>query len=165
MMNWQRMVLDGVVMAVFFNVTVLLGFFIFPQSYSVMFPREIKEAAAPFTDKTDIRKMKLFLYALYLFLFVYWAISARLAGTEGFRHLFLTAYIEMSIVSVTDFIILDCWLPPRIKHMIKGAQDCASWQRKQWLMKLAIPEHGLVWPLLMCPLAGLLVAGLGSLIK
>ena len=48
--------------------------------------------------------------------------------------------------------------------MIKSAEHCKAWKRKEWLMKLAIPEHGLGWTLLVCPIAGLIVAGLGALI-
>ena len=31
--------------------------------------------------------------------------------------------------------------------------------------KLAIPEHGLFWPLVVCPLAGLLVAGIWLILE
>ena len=31
-------------------------------------------------------------------------------------------------------------------------------------MKLAIPEHGLSWMLPVCPMAGLIVAGIAALI-
>ena len=83
-MNWPRIILDGIAMSALFNAVVLVGFNLWPQEYSVMFPKEIKEAAAPYVDKKDLRKMKLFLYGLYLAMFLYWAISAHLAGTKGF---------------------------------------------------------------------------------
>ena len=71
----------------------------------------------------------------------------------------------MTFVSISDFIILDCRLPGKVRHMIKGAEHCKAWERKEWLMKLAIPEHGLGWTLLVCPLAGLIVAGIAALIS
>jgi len=71
--------------------------------------------------------------------------------------------VEMTFVSITDFLILDCWLPPRVRHMIKGAEDCKAWERKEWLKTLAIPEHGLMWTLIICPIAGLAVAGIASI--
>jgi hypothetical protein len=49
--------------------------------------------------------------------------------------------------------------------LIQGAENCKAWQRKEWLLKLAIPEHGLFWPLVVCPLAGLLVAGIGFIME
>ena len=61
-MNWPRTILDGIAMALLFNAVVGVGFLIYPQAYSTMFPKEIKEASAPFVDKKDVRKMKLILY-------------------------------------------------------------------------------------------------------
>ena len=158
-MNWPRIILDGLAMSALFNAVVLVGFNLWPQEYSVMFPKEIKEAAAPY-----VKKMKLFLYGLYLVLFLYWAVSTHLAGTEGFWPLFWTGYVEMTFVSVSDFLILDCWLPGKIRERIKGADHCKAWERKEWLKKLAIPEHALGWTFLVCPIAGLLVAGIASLL-
>ena len=142
-MNWPRIILDGLAMSALFNAVVLVGFNLWPQEYSVMFPKEIKEAAAPYVNQKDVKKMKLFLYGLYLVLFLYWAVSTHLAGTEGFWPLFWTGYVEMTFVSVSDFLILDCWLPGKISDRVKGAEHCKAWERKKWLKKLAIPEHAL----------------------
>ena len=163
-MNWPRIILDGVSMSLLFNAVAGLGFLLVPQAYSTMFPREIKQAAAPFVEKKDVRTMKLILYPLYLVLFVYWAVSAHFAGMTGFWNLFWAGYIEMTMVSLSDFIILDCWLPPKAKPYIKGAENCKAWEVKEWLLKLAIPEHALGWTFLVCPIAGLIVAGTGLLL-
>jgi len=163
-LNGPRIVLDGLSMSLLFNAVVGLGFLLFPQAYSTMFPKEIRKAAAPYVDPKNVRKMKLILYPLYLFMFAYWAVSARFAGTEGFWPLFWTGYIEMTFVSVSDFLILDCWLPGKVRHRIKGAENCRAWERKEWLLKLAIPEHGLGWTLFVCPMTGLFVAGIGSIL-
>lgn len=163
-MNWPRIILDAISMSALFNAVVLVGFNLWPQEYSVMFPKEIKIAAAPYVNKKDERKMKLFLYGLYLILFLYWAVSAHLAGTRGFWALFWTGYIEMTFVSISDFVILDLWLPGKIRNRIKGAEHCKAWERKEWLLKLAIPEHALVWTFLVCPIAGLVVAGIVALL-
>ncbi len=163
-MNWPRTILDGLAMALLFNAVVGVGFLLYPQAYTTVFPKEIKEAAAPFVDPKEVRKMKLILYPLYLLLFVYWAVSAHFAGVSGFWTLFWTGYAEMTVVSVSDFLILDCWLPPKAKPYIKGAEGCKAWAVKEWLWNLAIPEHALGWTFLVCPIAGLVVAGLGSLL-
>ncbi len=125
-MNWPRIILDGISMSLLFNAVVGVGFLLWPQAYSTMFPREIRQAAAPYVDKGEVRKMKLLLYPLYLVLLAYWAVSARCAGMAGFWNLFWTGYVEMTMVSVSDFIILDCWLPGKVKHMIKGAEHCKA---------------------------------------
>ncbi len=57
-MNWPRTILDGIAMALLFNAVVGVGFLIYPQAFTTMFPKEIKEAAAPFVDKKEVRKMK-----------------------------------------------------------------------------------------------------------
>ena len=163
-MNWPRTILDGIAMALLFNAVVGVGFLLYPQAYSTMFPKEIKEAAAPFVGKKDVRKMKLILYPLYLLLFIYWAVSAHFAVIQGFWTLFWTGYVEMTIVSISDFLILDCWLPPKAKPYIKGAENCKAWEVKEWLLKLAIPEHALGWTFLVCPVAGLIVAAVASLL-
>jgi hypothetical protein len=162
-MNWPRIILDGTAMALLFNAVVGVGFLLYPQAYSTMFPKEIKESAASFVVKKDVQKMKLILYPLYLLLFVYWAVSAHFADVQGFWPLFWTGYAEMTIVSISDFLILDCWLPQKAKLYIKGAESCKAWERKEWLWKLAIPEHVLGWTFIVCPLAGLIVAAIGML--
>ena len=163
-MNWSRLILDGLTGSLFFNAVAILGFLLVPQAYSTMFPKEIKKAAASYVDRKDVRTMNLILYPLYLVLFVWWGISSHLAGISGFWNLFWTGYVEMTLVSLTDFLILDCWLPQRIQHMIKGAEGCKAWERWEWLKTLAIPEHGLVWTLLVCPIAGLAVTGIASIL-
>ena len=163
-MNWPRILLDGLSMSLLFNAVAGLGFLLWPQAYSTMFPKEIKQAAAPYVNKRDVRKMKLLIYPLYLLLFVYWGISAHVAGMTGFMTLFWTGYIEMTFVSISDFLILDCWLPGKVRHRIRGAENCKAWETWEWLRTLAIPEHALGWTLLVCPIAGLAVAGIGSLI-
>jgi hypothetical protein len=70
----------------------------------------------------------------------------------------------MTMVSLSDFIILDCWLPPKAKAYVKGAEHCKAWERREWLKTLAIPEHGLLWTLIVCPIAGLAVAGICALL-
>ena len=67
-------------MSLLFNAVVGLGFVLYPQEYTPMFPREIKKAAAPYVNKKNERKVKLIIYSLYLFLFVFWAVSAHFAG-------------------------------------------------------------------------------------
>ena len=73
--------------------------------------------------------------------------------------------MEMTFVSISDFLILDCWLPQKVRNRIKGAEHCGAWERKEWLLKLAIPEHALGWTFLVCPIAGLIVAGIAVLLR
>ena len=164
-MNLSRTILDGIVMCAVFNAIVGLFFFVMPQAYSVMFPKRLKNAAAPYVDRKQVRSMHIILLILYLSMFVYMAVSARAAGIDGFWNLFWTGYIEMFFVNVGDFVLLDCLarIYVKDKDLIKGTEGNEGWEWKEW-KKLAIPEHGLMWPILVCPLVGLIVAGLGALI-
>ena len=55
-------------------------------------------------------------------------------------------------------------LVPQAKPFIKGAEHSSVWERWEWLETLAIPEHGLLWTLIACLIAGLAVAGLNMLL-
>ena len=37
-------------------------------------------------------------------------------------------------------------------------------ERREWLLRLAVPEHGLLWTFIVCPVAGLFVAGINLLL-
>ncbi len=162
-MNISRTILDGIVMCVVFNAVVGMFFFVFPQAYSTMFPRGMKQAAKPYIRKDEVIKLYIILILLYLLMFLYMALSARFAGVSGFKNLFWTGYIEMMFVNAGDFFLLDVLsrLYVKDKGLIRGAENHPDWNWKGW-KKLAVPEHGLMWPLLVCPLTGLIVAGIGA---
>lgn len=163
-MNWSRTILDGIVLCVIFNAVVGLFFFVFPQAYSRMFPKSIKEAAAPYVKKKDVIAVYCILLPLYLLMFLYMAVSAHFAGVGGFSSLFWTGYIEMMFVNFGDFFLLDVLarIYAKDKGLIKGAEHHPGWEWKEW-WRLAVPEHGLMWPIIVCPLAGLIAAGFGAL--
>lgn len=162
-MNISRTILDGIVMCVVFNAVVGMFFFVFPQAYSTMFPRGMKQAAKRYVRKDEVIKLYIILILLYLLMFLYMALSARFAGVSGFKNLFWTGYIEMMFVNAGDFFLLDVLsrLYVKDKGLIRGAENHPDWNWKGW-KKLAVPEHGLMWPLLVCPLTGLIVAGIGA---
>ena len=164
-MNWSRTILDGIVMCVIFNAVVGMFFFVFPQAYSTMFPRGIKKAARPYVEKSEVAKMYCVLIPLYLLMFLYMAVSAHMAGVSGFEAMFRTGYTEMMFVNAGDFFLLDVLARIYVKDkgLIKGAENNPDWEWKGW-WKLAVPEHGLAWPVLVCPLTGLIVAGIGALL-
>ena len=164
-MNLTRTILDGIVLCIIFNAIVGLFFFVTPQGYSVMFPKGIREAAKPYVTRKDRRIMHWAIYPLYPLMFLYMALSAHLAGVEGFWHFFWTGYIEMMFVNAGDFLLLDVLGRMYVmdKGLIKGAEDHPDWKWHGW-WKLAVPEHGLAWTFIFCPLTGLIVAGIGALI-
>lgn len=73
----------------------------------------------------------------------------------------------MFFVNLGDFFGLDWWFRAKVKDrtMLPGTEHCKAWNTKEWLLTLAIPEHCLGWPLIICPLVGLICAGIGALIR
>lgn len=161
-MNWLRIVLDGIAMALVFNAVVGMFWFIMPHAYSRMFPKEIKQAVPPCTKK-ELCGLALVLYPLYIGIIAWMIASAHCAGITGFWPLFWTAYVEMLFVNFGDFFILDCWLRAVAKErdMLPGTKNCKAWQFKEW-MKSAVPEHFIAWPIVLCPLVGAVCAGIGT---
>ena len=53
-MNWPKIILDGISMSLLFNAVVGVGFLLWPQAYSTMFPKEIRQAAAPYVDRHEV---------------------------------------------------------------------------------------------------------------
>lgn len=163
----SRIILDGLAMSLFFNFGVGLFSFILPQAYSTMFPKEIKEAAAPYVVKKDVKKMYAIILSIYTAVFLFFGISTYFSGVTGFRNLFWTGYIEMLFVNFGDLLILDCLLRAVTKNkkgLIKGAENCKAWKLGEW-MKAALPEHLLFWPIIFCPIAGLITAGIAILLS
>jgi len=165
-MNLSRTILDGIVLSILFNAVVGLFFFVVPQAYAMMFPKSIKESAKPYVTRKELRVMHLVLYPLYLLMFLYMAVSAHLAGVSGFWNLFWTGYIEMTFVSISDFVLLDVLgrIYVKDKGLIKGVdKEHLGWEWSKW-SKLAVPEHGIFWTFMFCPLTGLIVAGIAALL-
>lgn len=164
-MVWPRIILDGIVLSVLFNVIVALLWLSVPNACSRMMPREIR-TAAPKRDTREVRILVSVLYPLYFLIFIYMIISARLSGTTGFWNLFWTGYIEMFFINMGDFWFLDVWFREKFKDklMIPGTENCKAWETKEWLTSLAIPEHGLGWTFIICPVVGLIVSSFSSLV-
>ena len=70
----------------------------------------------------------------------------------------------MFFINLGDFFGLDWWYRGAIKDkiMIPGTEHCRAWETKEWMKTLAIPEHLIGWPFVVCPLVGLIVVGSGT---
>ncbi|WP_167958737.1 hypothetical protein [Anaerosporobacter faecicola] len=165
-MNWSRMILDGIVVALVFNLTVGMFWLIMPNAYSSMLPKEIKNAA-PKREKKEVALLASILYPLYILIFAYMIASAYQAGITGFWNMFWMGYIEMMFVNIGDFFGLDWFFRKKLKDkiMITGTEHCKAWETKEWMKTLAIPEHWILWPFLVCPLVGFICSVVGTLIR
>lgn len=160
-MNWTRILLDGVLMAVFFNLFAVAVVAINPRYMMASYPKEIQKAAPQPVTKRELtvyRKCMVVMIALPL---LYGAGSLARTGMEGFWILFAAGYIEWLIVSMTDFVFLDIIMLEVMKGrmMVPGTEEHPGYRLKNWMLRLALPEHFLGWPLVICPIFGLVQAG------
>lgn len=164
-MRWARIFIDGIVMSAIFNLATALVMTINPAVFTSAYPKEIQKIAAP---NPHARKHKiLFSLGVMFPVAIYGVISAYLAGMNGFWHLFWTGYIEWLLINLGDFFGLDLYFREKMgkKLELPGTENHWCYKRKSWMTSLAIPEHVVLWPLVVCPLMALISAGLGCLLR
>lgn len=164
-MSWQVIIINGIILSVIFCVVVALLWLKMPNAVSGMLPAEIRRAA-PKRTKREVAILYTILFSLYTLMLAYIIFSARVAGMAGFWNLFWAGYIMTFMVNMADFWVLDLWFRGRFKSrlMIKGTERCKAWRTKEWLRTLAIPEHWIIWPLVVCPMVGLIAAKMSELL-
>ena len=155
-MNWFRTILDGVAMSAVFNGVVAVFWLLKPHSFIVMFPKSLQKKARPVTRNE--RWHTILMYAtLYPAVLVWMILSAYQADINGFWPLFWTAYVEMM-----DYLLLK---KTGSRLHADGVKDDPFYEPKNELMKLGLPEHLILWPVLFCPAVGFIAAGIGMLIR
>lgn len=106
-MDIIRAILDGIMMAVYFNGLAAVFILINSRYFFSSYPKSIQQAAPdPATKKKKKAGAKIMCFLL-LPLFLYRAVSAVYAGTSDFWILFLSGYINWMIVNFGDLIFLD----------------------------------------------------------
>lgn len=165
-MNWTRTLLDAATMAVVFNLTACVVMFLSPRYMMGSYPKAILKAAPQPQTKQEKCGGNGIMGAALVLLLLYGAASAVQGGITGFWPLFCAGYLEWLIASLTDFFLLDIVLfetmKPRI--VIPGTEGHPGYTLKSWMVKLALPEHFLLWPLLFAPLLAAAQAGLSLLL-
>ncbi len=167
-MNWIRIILDGLAMAAYFNLFAAAVALYNPRLLFPCYPSAIIQAAPQPPTKEEKRFYWLWICLGELLpLILYGALSTAERGTRGFWNLALAGYVQWMIVNLCDLVFLDIWLIQRKakRHfVIPGTEGHPGYGFGSWMKQYALPEHLLQWPLLMCPLAALLQAGLGLLL-
>jgi hypothetical protein len=89
------------------------------------------------------------------------------AGVMGFWNMFWTAYVEMMCVSLGDLFFLDYLLLKKTGTRLHadGVKGDSFYEPKNELLKLGLPEHLILWPVVFCPIVGVICAGLGIFIR
>lgn len=163
-MPWATIMVYGIIAGAVFSIVVGALWALMPNAMSGMMPADIRHAA-PRRAPEEVVALYSSLLLLYGSLLAFIIIGARSADITGFWSLFWTGYIVAFIVNMADFWLLDIWFRATFKKriLIKGTEHCKSWETTNWLKSMAIREHFLWWPLVVCPLVGALVAAVSSL--
>ena len=163
-MDWSTLLLNGLMMSACFNLATGLLLVIDPVIFTTAYPGPIQKLAPK--NPHALRDKALFSLLVLLPVYLFGVLTACKAGITGFRSLFWTGYGEWFLVNLGDFFGLDLYLREKMGRRMElpDTEGSPLYSRKAWMKSLALPEHGLLWPLFICPLFGLLTAGLASLI-
>ena len=164
-MELLRILIDGIMMSLVFNLATGMLMAIDPVIFTTSFPKKLQQIAPP---NPHARKHKgLFTLLVILPVVLYGVLSAWLAGITGFWKLFWIGYAQWFLVNLGDFFGLDLILREKLGERceLPGTHGDPCYTRKVWMKELGLPEHGLQWPLGVCPLMGLIMAGLGMLLR
>lgn len=166
-MNWTLVIVNGLMMAAFFNLSAMLMVAVNPRYMMGSYPKAIQEAAPQKQTEQERTVLRKCLFVLYLLPLVFGAIGFWQADTVDFGALVLAAYVQWMLVNFMDFILLDVIaLHTMLDRMVvPGTEGNAWYQSKNWIGKYAVPEHFLMWPLMICPVAALLQTGLVMLLR
>lgn len=166
-MDWLRIVLDGFIMAAYFNLLAALLFFYNPRYIFPSYPEKIlKDAKYPPTKKEKHVYFFVMIVLEMLPLLLYSTVSTLHSGTHTFWDIFWSTYIQWMIINFCDLFFLDYLLVQKkckAKCMIVGTENHPGYTFSAWMKEYALPEHLLQWPLFMCPFMGLLQAGISML--
>ena len=163
---WFHVILYGLAMSVIFTLTLCLVSYIDPQSFTKMYPPAIQKIAPPIpaeSRKTEIT-MLVCLWTFMMFLSI---TSNYLSGVRGFGQLFLAGYIQFFMVDMGDFFGWNILFREKMgrKLHLPGTEGSELYSRKNWLLKMAIPNHFGIWLIGICPLGALLNAGAVTLLR
>ena len=163
---WFNVILYGLAMAVIFALTLCLVSYIDPQAFTKMYPPAIQKIAPPIPYKSRKTEV-IMLVCMWTFMVFFSITSNYLSGVRGFGPLFLAGYIQFFMVDMGDFFGWNILFREKMGHKLHlpGTEGSELYSRKNWLLKMAIPNHFGIWLIGVCPLGGLVNAGVGTLLR
>ncbi|MCM1578381.1 MAG: hypothetical protein NC078_06250 [Ruminococcus sp.] len=165
-MMWLHVVLDGIAMGAVFALTLCTVSSVDPRAFTKMYPLGLRKIAPPIPEKS-VRTKKKMLWILWSFTVIFGILSNLFSGVKGFGQLFLAGYIQMFIVDMADLIGWNIIFREKMGKRLElpGTEGSELYSRKNWLLKLGIPNHFGIWLLAVCPLNGLIDAVVISLLN
>lgn len=163
---WFHVILYGLAMSVIFTLTLCLVSYIDPQSFTKMYPPAIQKIAPQIPAESRKTEVTM-LICLWTFMVLFSIISNYLSGVRGFGQLFLAGYIQFFMVDMGDFFGWNILFREKMgrKLHLPGTEGSELYSRKNWLLKMAIPNHFGIWLIGICPLGALLNAGTVTLLR
>lgn len=164
-MHWTRVLIDGLMMSAVFNLATGLLMAANPVVFTTSYPKEIQKLAPP---NPHAKKHKLLFGGLVILpITLFGAISSYLDGLQGFWLLFGAGYLQWFLINLGDFFGLDCYLREKMgdRIVLPGTEGHPCYTRAGWMKSLALPEHFLAWPFIVCPLMALIQAGIVELLR
>lgn len=166
-MNWLRIILDGIMMSVYFNLGTALWWILDPIAFYDDYPKEVREHSTVKRPENRMKAKVLFWFLIIIPVLIFGILSSFNAGITGFRYLFWSGYIEWLFVDFGDFFGLDLLFREKMgdRLVLPGTEGMDVYKRDVWVKKLGLPEHFLLWPLVVCPFFALIMTGAGLLIR
>ena len=166
-MNWTRTILDGLMMAAYFNFFAMAVVLCNNRLMFPCYPDALQEAAPEPPTKGEKTFYWVWICVFMLIPLLAYAIaSAHNAGMTGFWPLAISGFVQWNMVSLCDLLFLD-WFgitKLRDKLVVPGTEGHEMYETANWMKKYALPEHLLQWPLIMAPLMGAIQGGIGILL-
>lgn len=162
-MNIKQAVLDGIIIGFIFNYGLYLLITINPRGILYMLPKYFKEGGIPQTKEEKWEFNKRYIPILLFIAFVMAVNGVRVyLGTDvDFWGLFWHGYIVAMFMNVGDAIFLDIILihTNREKYAkAYGLKDSSRLHAVNFFKHLTFIEHFVAWPIIVCPIIGVLFA-------
>lgn len=166
-MNWLRIVLDGILMSVYFNLGTALWWLIDPVAFYDDYPEEAKEKTTCKRPSNSMKAKIIFWLVIIIPVLLFGILSSYESGITGFWHLFWTGYVEWLFIDFGDFFGLDLLFREKMGNrlVLPGTEGMDVYKRNVWVKTLGMPEHFLLWPLVVCPFFAIVMSGVGLLIR
>ena len=161
-MNVVQVLWDGLTFGFLFNFAILILMRWMPRGMLHMLPKYFTAGTRPATrqETRDFYRCYLPFLILIGFMMVIGGYRIYQGTGAGFAELYWHGYIIAMFMNLGDALFLDLLEIGSRRHFYAEAWrvDPEKLQPANFARHLTLPEHGLLWPLLICPLIGLLYA-------
>lgn len=154
-------------MSVYFNLGTALWWLINPAAFYDDYPEEARKKTTISKSEKNLKPKILFCILIIVPVLMFGVLSTWEAGIYGFWHLFWTGYLEWLFVNFGDFFGLDLIFREKMgdRLVLPGTEGMDVYKHSVWMKTLALPEHFILWPAVVCPFFAIISAGLGILIR